>query len=181
MARVPIPTRDEAVPQAKPQLDAIAAKLGRVPNFFRVLSLSPAILAAYDDLAAGLGRTLDARTRERIALAVSQVNGCDYCLAAHGYTALNFAHLSPVEIEQARRGMPGDPKAAAVVTFARQVAERRGKVSDDDFGALTAAGFDAAEIIEIVAIVAQTFLTNLINNVVETPVDFPTVGSATAA
>lgn len=178
MARLEIPTRDQAPREAKGQLDAIAAKLGRVPNFFRVLAISPPVLTGYATLATGLARTLDLRTRERIALTVSQINECDYCLAAHSYTALNFAHLSPEDIAQARRGTAPDAKVAAALAFARRVAEQRGKISDTDFRAVKDAGFDETEIVEIVAVVAQTFLTNLINNVVATEVDFPATVTA---
>lgn len=181
MARITIPTRDGAPAEAQAQLDHVAAKLGRVPNFFRVLATSPAVLAGYSGLADGLARTLDLRTRERIALTVAQVNGCDYCLAAHGYTALNFAHLSPDEIAQARQGIASDDKAAAAVQFARQIALQRGKVADADLTAVREAGFDDAQIVEIVAVVAENFLTNLVNNVVGTDVDFPVISDARVA
>ena len=181
MARITIPTRDDAPVAAQAHLDAIAAKLGRVPNFFRVLATSPAVLAGYSGLADGLARTLDLRTRERIALAVAEVNGCDYCLAAHGYTSLNFAHLSPDEIAQARQGTAGDAKAAAAARFARQIALERGKVGDADIAAVREAGFSDAQIVEIVAVVAENFLTNLVNNVIGTDIDFPAMSDAQAA
>lgn len=181
MARITIPTRDDAPAAAQEQLDQIAGKLGRVPNFFRVLATSPAVLAGYSGLADGLGRTLDLRTRERIALAVAEVNGCEYCLAAHGYTALNFAHLSPEEIAQARQGHASDAKAAAAAQFARQIALQRGKVGDADLAAVREAGFQDAQIVEIVAVVAENFLTNLMNNVVGTDVDFPAIAEVRAA
>lgn len=181
MARITIPTRDEAPEAARPQLDGVAAKLGRVPNFFRVLATSPATLGAYDGLADGLSKALDPRTRERIALAVAEVNGCEYCAAAHAFTGLNFAHLSPGEIAKARQGTSEDPKAAAATAFARSVAEQRGKVSDAELAAVREAGFTEGEVVEIVALVAENFLTNLVNNVVRTDVDFPNVDLTQAA
>jgi uncharacterized peroxidase-related enzyme len=175
MSRIGIPTRDEAPEAAKPILDAVNAQLGRVPNFFRAISTSPAVLSAHGAMGQALGRTLDLKTRERIALAVAAVNGCEYCDAAHSYTAYNFAHLSPAEIALARTGGSQDPKAAAAVAFARKVAQARGKVTDADLEEVRAAGFDDARIVEIVAVVAENFFTNLINNVVRTDVDFPTI------
>lgn len=164
----------EAAPEAsQATLSAIAAKLGRVPNFFRVLSNSPAALGAHAALSQGLGKTLDVKARERIALAVAAVNGCEYCDAAHTFTSFNFAKLSREEIDLARQGNSADAKAAAAAHFARAVAESRGKVTQAEIDEVRNAGFTEAQIVEIVATVAENFFTNLINNVAGTEVDFP--------
>jgi len=181
MSRIKIPTRDEAPEAAKPTLDAVNAQLGRVPNFFRAIATSPAVLAAHGAMGNALSKTLDVKTRERVALAVAAVNGCEYCNAAHSYTGYNFARLNPDEIALARIGGASEPRAAAAVAFAKKVAEARGKVDDADLEAVRAAGFDDAQIVEIVALVAENFFTNLINNVVRTDVDFPTIDAPVQA
>ncbi len=166
----------ESAPEgSQAALGAISGRLGRVPNFFRVLSNSPAVINSHAALNQGLGKVLDVRTRERIALAVAAVNGCEYCTAAHSFTAYNFAKLSHEEIGLARQGTSDDIHAAAAVAFARKVAESRGKVSQDDIEAVKAAGYSEAQIVEIVAVVAENFFTNLINNVAGTEVDFPAI------
>ncbi len=181
MARIAIPTRDDAPEGARATLDSIGGKLGRVPNFYRAIATSPAVLNGYAALADGLGRTLDVKTRERIALAVAEVNGCDYCLAAHSYIGLNLARLSPDEVVLARQGRSADARADAAVGFARKVAEQRGKVSDADVAALKDAGFSEAQLVEIVALVAENFFTNLVNNTLRTDVDFPAAEALQAA
>lgn len=181
MARITIPTRDDAPAASKPTLDAVHAQLGRVPNFFRVAATSPAVLSAHSAMNQALGKVLDLRLRERIALTVAGVNGCEYCDAAHSFTGENFAKLTPQEIALARDGRSAEAKADAALHFARKVAESRGKVSDNDIAAVRAAGFSEAEMVEIVAVVAANFFTNLINNVVQTDVDFPLPGAALAA
>jgi AhpD family alkylhydroperoxidase len=98
MPRITVPDRDEAPDQSKLILDAIAKQLGFVPNLHRLMSLSPAALAGWVGPRSQLTKALDARTRDGIALAVSEANGCDYCLAAHSYVAQNFAKMSPDEI-----------------------------------------------------------------------------------
>ena len=75
---------------------------------------------------------LPAATRERIALAVAEINGCDYCLSAHTYLGKNLAKLDDAEIAANRRGGSNDPKADAAVRFAAKVVRERGHVSDDD-------------------------------------------------
>lgn len=76
---------------------------------------------------------------------------------------------------------PGDPKADAAVRFATRVVQSRGKVSNADMSAVRMAGVSETKVIEIVAVVAENFLTNLINNVAETDIDFPVVYTAEAA
>ncbi len=175
MNRFTIPTRDEAPAASHPLLDAVGAQLGTIPNLFRLVALSPAALQGFVGLNAALGKTLDVKTRERIALAVAQVNGCDYCLSAHSYLGLNLAKLDEAEIAANRRGHSHDARADAAVAFAKKVAEARGKVSDADLAAVKLAGFSEAQVVEIVVTVALNFLTNLVNNVAETPIDFPAV------
>jgi len=175
MSRIITPTPNAAPEESQATLNAIKAKLGQVPNFFRVLSNSPSVINAHAALSQNLGKALDLKTRERIALAVAAVNGCEYCNAAHSFTAFSFAKLSREEIELAKQGGALDTKDAAATTFARNVAQARGKVSQADIDAVRAAGFSEAQIVEIVATVAENFFANLINNVAGTDVDFPAI------
>ncbi|CAN5331422.1 carboxymuconolactone decarboxylase family protein [soil metagenome] len=181
MSRLAIPAREDAPAAAQPLLDAVEKQLGVVPNLFRLVGTSPAALEGYLGLNAALGRTLDAKTRERVAIAIAQANGCDYCLSAHSYLGLNLAKIDEAEIALNRAGHSGDAKADAAVVFARQVLAARGKVSDADIAAVRLAGFTEAQVIEIVASVALNVLTNYINNVAETDIDFPVVLAAQAA
>ena len=178
MSRLAIPSRESAPALAQPLLNAVEKQLGIVPNLFRLVSQSPATLEGYLGLNAALGRTLDAKTRERIALTVAEANGCDYCLSAHTYLGLNVAKIDETEIALNRAGHSGDAKADAAVVFARQVIAVRGKVSDAEISAVRLAGFTEAQVIEIVASVAINVLTNYINNVAETDIDFPVVLAA---
>lgn len=175
MSRITIPEIAAAPEGSQATLAAINSKLGQVPNFFRVLSNSPAVITAHAALNQGLGKALDLKTRERIALAVAAVNGCEYCNAAHSFTGYTFAKLSKQEVDLSRQGTSADPHAAAAIAFARKVAEARGKVSAEDIEAVKEAGFSEGQIIEIVAVVAENFFTNLINNVAGTEVDFPAI------
>ncbi len=182
MARLNIPTSVAASPEkSQPLLTAVEKQLGIVPNLFRLIGTSPAALEGHLGLSAGIGRTLDAKTRERIALAVAQANGCDYCLSAHTYLGLNLVKLDAGEIALNRRGHSGDARADAAVQFAVRVVEARGRVSEADLAAVRLAGFSDAQIVEIVQNVALNVFTNYLNNVAETDIDFPAVSAAQAA
>ncbi|MFZ2108324.1 MAG: carboxymuconolactone decarboxylase family protein [Roseiarcus sp.] len=181
MSRIVIPVR-EAVPAAsQPMLAAVEKQLGVVPNLFRLVALSPAALQGYLGSSGALSKALDVRTRERIALAVAQVNGCDYCLSAHSYLGLNLAKIDEAEIALNRKGASSDAKANVAVAFAAKITQARGKVSDADLQAVKDAGFTDAQIVEIVAIVAENVFTNLLNIVAQTEIDFRIVRASEAA
>lgn len=181
MTRIAIPTLDSAPEASRPVLDAVHTQLGMVPNLYRLVSLSPNALGGFVAFSGALAKTLDVKTRERIALAVAEVNRCDYCLSAHSFLGLNLAKLSQEEIDVNRNGRSLDPKADAAVAFAREVAETRGHVATSTIDAVTAAGFTSAQLVEIVAIVAENSFTNFINSVAQTDVDFPLVTAAEMA
>jgi alkylhydroperoxidase family enzyme len=67
------------------------------------------------------------------------------------------------------------------VRFATRVAEERGHVTDEDIEEVRRAGFDDAQILEIVAVAVQYMFTNFINNVGLTILDFPEVETAQPA
>jgi uncharacterized peroxidase-related enzyme len=159
----------------KELLDGVQKGLGVTPNLFRVAANSRATLEALTSLfgAVGKGR-LGAKAREAIALTVSEIDACDYCLSAH--TALGTgAGLTPGALEGARRADSDDARLAAILRFAKLVTERRGHVADEDLVALRKVDVSDAEIVEIVANVALTTFTNYLNEVASTDIDFPVV------
>lgn len=177
MSRIHTPATIDASPApAQPLLAAVKQQLGIVPNLFRVIANSPAALEGYLGLNGALAKgQLDARTRERIAIAVAELNGCDYCLSAHSYLGKHVAKLDDAELAANRDGGSPDPVSAAALRFATKVARERGHVSDQDVQAVKAAGFTDAQVIEIVVHVALNTLTNYVNEVAKTEIDFPVV------
>jgi uncharacterized peroxidase-related enzyme len=161
--------------EQKALLDAIKSKLGMVPNFLRILANSPAALRAFLGLhgVANEG-SIDALTRERIALAMAQENSCDYCVSAH--TAIGRkTGLSGDEIAAARAGTSEDAQAAVAVKFALSLLEKRGNVSAAELAEVRAAGYSDADIVEIITHVGMNFLTNILNKASGTEIDFPKV------
>jgi uncharacterized peroxidase-related enzyme len=180
MSRIPTPATIADAPAAsQPFLEAVQKQLGTVPNMFRLIANSPAALEGYLNLSGALSKgKLPPQTRERIALAVAEVDGCSYCLSAHTYLARNLAKLDDAEITANRNGASNDPKADAAVRFATEVIRNRGHVSDAVFAAVKAAGYDDGQIIEIIQHVALNAWTNFLNEAVKTDIDFPIVTPA---
>lgn len=183
MSRIPIPATIEAAPAAsRPLLEAVKKQLGSAPNLFRLVANSPAALEGHLGMFGALGKgKLAPQTRERIALAIAEINGCGYCLSAHTYLGKNLAKLDDAEIAANRRGTSNDAKADAAVRFAAKVTQARGHIGDGDLAAVRAAGYSDEEIVEIVQHVALNTWTNYINEVAKTDIDFPVVTPMNAA
>jgi uncharacterized peroxidase-related enzyme len=178
MARCEVPAPDTVPAESKPTLEAFASNIGFTPNMMAAFANSPIAFNAWAALLGSLSKALDVKTRDSIGLAVSEVNGCNYCLTVHSFTAEHMAKLSADEIILARKGLAKDPKRNAALQFARKVIETRGHVTDGDLAAVRAAGFTEANVIEIVALVAMYSLTNFFNNVFDPEKDFPAVAAA---
>lgn len=175
MSRLHVVRNQDADPAQRQLLDAVQSSLGLVPNFLRVFANSPAALQAFLGLhhIAGAG-SLDPQTRERIALALAQQNGCEYCLSAH--TAIGRkAGLGNEEIAANRTGTSLDGRAAAAVAFARALVEHKGDVTTADIRTVRAAGYDDAEIVEIITHVGLNLLTNILGRASQVDIDFPRV------
>ena len=120
------------------------------------------------------GGALPASLRERIALTVSQTNGCGYCVAAHCAIGSSVG-LSDEELADARQSTSTDSWIEAALQFTKQLVENRGWVTDEELEQVRRAGYDDGDIAEIVGIVAWKTFANYFNHVAETDVDFPAV------
>jgi len=175
MSRLNIVEHETANTEQQALLNAIQSQLGMVPNFLKVFANSPAALRAFLGLhgIAGEG-SLDALTRERIALALAQQNACQYCVSAH--TAIGRkAGLSNSEIEANRAGSSQDDKAAAAVKFAVTLAEHKGEVTTAEILEVRNAGYSESDIVEIITHVGMNILTNIVGKASRVEIDFPKV------
>ena len=164
-----------ATGKTKQLFDGVQAKLGIVPNLFRVFGNSPAALEGYLNFSGALaGGVLDAKVREQIALAVAEINDCTYCRSAHTFIGGKVG-LSEREISDARKISATDARTEAILNLARNIVVQRGELSDSEFKAARAAKLTDAEIVETTANVALNILTNYVNHVAQTVVDFPEV------
>jgi uncharacterized peroxidase-related enzyme len=156
-------------------LNAVKSKLGMVPNLFATFAHSKPVLDSYlqfsENLTHGL---LTAKQREMIALAVAQVNLCQYCLSAHSMLA-KVAGLNEEEIGQARAGGAIEEADNLIVSFAKKIVSSRGLFDPGTIDDLRAKGLSDALIIEVIANVIINMMTNYTNNIAGTVVDFPLV------
>jgi uncharacterized peroxidase-related enzyme len=167
--------------ETKHLLDGVQQALGATPNFIRALANSPSALRAFLGLhGIASSGSLDAATRERIALAVAEQNACQYCVSAH--TAIGRkAGLDSAEMLNNRLGRSSDERAEAALRLAKALVERVGDVGDADLAAVRSTGLGDAEIVEIVTHVALNVFTNMLAKSTRIDIDFPEVALGVAA
>jgi uncharacterized peroxidase-related enzyme len=166
---------DTTTGKSKELFNAVQNKLGFIPNLIKVFGNSPATLQTYLNLgeltASG---NFSNKFREQLALAIAEENSCNYCLSAH--TAIGKMNgLTDEETEQNRQGLANNSKTQAALQFAQQVTRKRGQVSSEEIQTIKNAGYNDGEVLEIVLNVVANTLTNYVNHIANTEIDFPTV------
>lgn len=170
---------NQAGPEVRSALDEVKAAFGRVPNVIRALANSPVALEAYLALAGATEKgTLKPALRERIAVLVAQLNGCEYCLSAHS-AAGKMVGLSPEELVATRRARANDPRDEAALKFVRRVVVEGAHTDAEEVEGLKSAGFGDEEVAELIANVALHMFTNYFNLATHTDLDYPRVSLET--
>ena len=161
---------DVAAPaKLEPDMQAYFAKcvekLGFVPNVLQAYAFDNAKLRAFilmvDDLMladSGLSKL----EREMIAVAVSSVNHCHYCLTAHGAAVRQRAKDPELGelIAQNWRAAGLGPRQEAMLDFCVKLAEAPDKIREPDREALRRAGFSDRDIWDIAAVASFYNMTN---------------------
>ncbi|MFK7758955.1 MAG: carboxymuconolactone decarboxylase family protein [Phycisphaerales bacterium] len=180
MPRIAPLTVESASPAGAEILTAIKGKIGMVPNIYATMAHSPAALGAALAFGDALGKSsLSPAIREQLALVIAGTNSCDYCASAH--TAIGKgAGVDADELADNLTGKASDPKVQGALTFAKQVVEQRGHVSDAGLQAARDAGLNEGEIIEVIAVVAINTFTNYFNHIADPDIDFPVVRTPAA-
>jgi AhpD family alkylhydroperoxidase len=178
MSRIAIPAIESATgatADVYAQVKKIAG--GSVPNLFAALGhLAPNSLAAVLNAEGALGgASLSRKDLETIKLSVSELTGCDYCVAAHTLLG-KMTGLSPETLRQIRAGQPtGEAKRDALVRFVRVIQQTSGTLPAAEVDAIRAAGYTDAQLADISLAIALTIFTNTFNRINDTDVDFPAV------
>jgi uncharacterized peroxidase-related enzyme len=172
MTTFSVPTRDDVTPDNQAIFDNLKKALGFVPNLYATFAYSPTALGTYLTLQ-NAKSSLKPKEREVINLVVSQVNDCEYCLAAHTALGkrLGFTDAQILEIRRGRASF--DPKLDGLVRFVREVAEKRGHVSAATTDAFLAAGWSQANLVDAIMVVGHNSISNYLHGTTKIPVDFP--------
>lgn len=175
MKPIAVPPFDQLAPESQSQLEIFNKRLGKIPNLYATIGYSPAALKAMLDFEADLAHsTFSAKEKEAIYLVVSQVNQCEYCLAAHSGLAAKRGY-KPEEILDLRRGLAGDPKLQTALQLAKAIAENKGVAEERLKDSFFDAGYNEAALMELIALVTIRTFTNYVYVMTKIPVDYPAV------
>lgn len=117
--------------------------------------------------------SLKAKEREVINLVTSQINGCRYCQSAH--TVLGKMNGFTAErVVEIRKGIASfDSKLDVLVKFTASVVENRGRATEESKKAFFAAGYDEANMIDVVIVAGDKIISNYLHNLAAFEIDFP--------
>jgi uncharacterized peroxidase-related enzyme len=177
MPRISTPALESATGATAEVYAQIKKAVGKVPNTFAAIgALQPAALKAILQADGVLATSsLSKQDQETIKLLVSQIAGCDYCVAAHSLLG-KMTGLAPDVLRRIRSGeLTGDLKRDALIWFVRQLAQNSGTVSDAEFSAIRDAGYSDQQLVDISLAIAVTTFTNVFNRINDTAIDFPAV------
>ncbi|ALV07714.1 carboxymuconolactone decarboxylase family protein [Roseateles depolymerans] len=177
MSRIPLIPQDQLSSDASALFAQVKKAVGKVPNAYATIGgYSPQSLSTLLGADAALSKgALSRQEVEAIRLAVSEINGCDYCVAAHTMVG-RMVGLSPEALPQIRAGAAtGQAKLDALLHFVRIVQTTRGTVPAEVLQAVIDAGYTEQQVIEALLTVSMIGFTNLVNRVNDTELDFPKV------
>ena len=159
----------ESAPEAsKENLEYGQKKYGMLPNLFRYMAGAPAALDAYINLSKIFNDTsFSVGEQHVIMLAVSVVNNCDYCTAAHSRAAkANGISSTIINAIRKRKEVP-DARLSALVTISQKITETRGNIEGEDLSAFYSQGFTPENIMELIVGISIKTISNYINHITE--------------
>lgn len=174
MNKINVPTRNEVNETNQAIFDNLEKAVGFVPNLFATFAHSETALENYLNFQ-NAKTSLKAKEKEVVNLAVSQVNECLYCLAAH--TAIGKMNgFNDSEILELRSGRASfDTKLDALAKLAKNLTEKRGKADQEVINNFFEAGYTKGSLVDTIVMVGDKTITNYLHGATQIPVDFPAV------
>lgn len=167
-----LPQVDPLPPETQRYFDICVEKLGFVPNVLQAYAFDIGKLngftAMYNDLMLG-DSGLSKLEREMIAVVVSSINHCFYCLTAHG-AAVRQLSGDPILGEMLvmnYRAADLSPRHKAMLDFAAKMTEESHKIEEPDRQKLRDAGFSDRDIWDIASVAGFFNMSNRISSAVD--------------
>lgn len=173
MKKLTVITKEHASDQSRQIFDGIEKAVGMLPNIYAVIGNSSNALGSYlafsDTQKNG---SFNAKEREAVFLAVSEENGCNYCLSAHTAIA-KMNGFSEDETLQLRAGNHSERKLSILTNLAKSIVTNRGKAEESLIQSFYEAGYDEKALVDLVALVVEKTFTNYIGRLAKPEIDFP--------
>jgi alkylhydroperoxidase family enzyme len=174
MTDFPVHTMESAPERSKPALRQLQSAFGMIPNLIGAMSTSPILI---DSLVGLFGKVHGGSFTEAqvqiILLTDAVTNASTWAAAFHTTLALKEG-IDPADVQAIREGrLPKDGKFAALSALAKTMIEKRGRLNDEDVDRFLAAGFDKDHLLEVIAAVAASTITNYTGSITKPPLEAP--------
>lgn len=170
--QIPVRNIENAPASSRDLLKAVQGKFGFVPNLIGVFANAPAVLEGYLSLASIFDKSsLSPTERQVVLLAASFENGCEYCMAAHT-TIAAMQDVDSGVVTALRENRPiADAKLEALRSFAADIVRTRGWPAPESAARFAAAGYSAAQALEVILGIGVKTISNYVNHLAGTPLD----------
>jgi AhpD family alkylhydroperoxidase len=182
MQTFPVHSIESAPEQSKPSLEKLQETFGMIPNVAGAMSTSPVLIGSLVGLFQKVhGGSFSEEQVQVLLLTNAVTNACTWAVAFHTALAIKEG-AEPADVQAIReRRAPRNSKNAALSVLARTLIEKRGRLDDQDVSRFLQAGFDKAQLLEVIAAVAASTITNYTGNVTKPPVEAAFEGYAWTA
>jgi alkylhydroperoxidase family enzyme len=172
MPTYPIQTIASAPEKSKPALEQLEQAFGGIPNLAAVISNSPKLVNSLVGVFQQVhSSSLTEQEIQIVLLTDAVANSSPYAVAFHTALALKQG-VNPEETAAIRgRLVPKDQRFGALSTLAKTLIEKRGHPSEQELEAFLAAGFTKEQILEVVAVVAASTITNYAGTIADPPLE----------
>ena len=161
MSSYQIHTIASAPEKSRPVLEQLQQGFGFIPNLAAAIANSPRLVTAFAAVFQQVhSSSLTEQEIQIVLLTDAVTNSCAYAVAFHTALALNQGVGSEETDAIRARLVPRDRRFAALSTLARTLIEKRGRLGDRELDAFLAAGFTREQILEVIAVVAASTITN---------------------
>jgi alkylhydroperoxidase family enzyme len=172
MQSYPLQTIASAPEESKPALEQLQKAFGILPNLPAAIANSPKLINALVGLFAQVHSPGLSEAENQIVLLTDAVtNSSAYAVAFHTTLALQQG-IGSEETNAIREGhLPKDKRFAALSNLAKTLIEKRGHLSEHELDSFIAAGFTKEQVLEVIAIVAASTITNYTGTIANPPLE----------
>jgi AhpD family alkylhydroperoxidase len=174
MSSHPVHSIESAPAQSKPVLQRLQQAFGLIPNIAAAMAASPVLINGFIGLFERVhASSLTEPQIQTLLLTNAVANACEWAVAFHTALALQQG-VHPADVDAIRHGgLPSDVGLASLSTLARTLIEKRGRLAESDQRRFLEAGFSSEQILEVIAVVAASTITNYTGSVTQPPLEAP--------
>lgn len=174
MTNYPVQTIDSAPENARPALEQLRQAFGVVPNIAGAIASSPTLVNSLVGVFQQVHSSSLTEGEIQIVLLTDAVtNSSSYAVAFHTALAIRAGVSSEETTAIRERRVPSNRRFAALSTLAKTLIEKRGHLSDQDLDSFLAADLTQEQVLEVIAIVAASTITNYAGTIANPPLEDP--------